>query len=214
MGWLGDLDGYLAMEDGILGACDAGLARLQGMGCQIETATLGMAPERVWKAWLVWRRVLVASRLAPFLLKQSNRAHIKPEALWEHDQAQGCSAAEFMAASVTRSQFHERMLKLFEHHDFLALPSTQVWPFDVGERWPRAIAGRSMDTYHRWMEVTIYATLAGLPCISVPVGFNQDGLPMGMQLIGKPQDDIGVLQLAAAYESVIGDWLSVRPPEA
>ena len=68
-----------------------------------------------------------------------------------------------------------------------------------------------MDTYHRWMEVVIYATFAGLPCISVPVGFNDAGLPMGMQLIGKPQDDAGVLRLAQAYEQVIGDWLAVRP---
>ena len=71
-----------------------------------------------------------------------------------------------------------------------------------------------MDTYHRWMEVVIYATFAGLPCISVPVGFNDAGLPMGMQLIGQPQDDSGVLRLAAAYEQLIIDWLAVRPPSA
>ena len=53
---------------------------------------------------------------------------------------------------------------------------------------------------------------AGLPCISVPAGFNAAGLPMGLQLIGRPQDDAGVLRLAAAYEAVIGDWLAVEPP--
>ena len=103
------------------------------------------------------------------------------------------------------------MLKLFEQHDFLALPAAQVWPFDIGERWPRQIAGRAMDTYHRWMEVVIYATFAGLPCVSVPVGFNDQGLPMGVQLIGRPQAEGAVLQLAAAYEAVIGDWLGVQP---
>lgn len=49
---------------------------------------------------------------------------------------------------------------------------TQVWPFPVGERWPKAIAGRAMDTYHRSMEVTIYATFAGLRAISLPAGFH------------------------------------------
>ena len=212
IGWLGDLDGYLPMEPGILDTCTQGLARLQALGCAVEPAALGMAPERVWDAWLVWRRVLVASRIAPFLLKDGNRAHIKPEALWEHEQAQSCSAAQFMAASVTRTQFHQQMLRLFERHDFLALPTAQVWPFDANERWPREIASRRMDTYHRWMEVVIYATFAGLPCISVPTGFNAAGLPMGLQLIGRPNDDVGVLRLAAAYESVIGDWLSAKPP--
>ena len=211
IGWLADLDGYLPMEAGILDACAQGLQRLEGLGCAVEPAKLGMAPARVWDAWLVWRRVLVASRIAPFFLKETNRAHIKPEAVWEFDQAQGCTANQFLAASVARTQFHQSMLRLFEQHDFLALPSAQVWPFDIGERWPQQIADRTMDTYHRWMEVVIYATFAGLPCISVPVGFNEAGLPMGLQLIGKPQDDAGVLQLAAAYEQAIGDWLAVKP---
>ena len=114
-------------------------------------------------------------------------------------------------ASVTRTAFHEQMLKLFETHDFLALPTAQVWPFDARERWPGEITGRAMDTYHRWMEVVIYATFAGLPCISVPAGFGGTCLPMGLQLIGKPQDDAGVLALAAAYETLIGDWLGVLP---
>ena len=68
-----------------------------------------------------------------------------------------------------------------------------------------------MDTYHRWMEVVIYATFAGLPCISVPVGFNEKGLPMGMQLIGKPRGDLAVLQLAYAYEAVSQDLVQRRP---
>jgi amidase len=68
-----------------------------------------------------------------------------------------------------------------------------------------------MDSYHRWMEVVIYATFAGLPCISVPTGFNAQGLPMGLQLIGRPHGDAALLALAAAYEGAIGDWLAVRP---
>jgi amidase len=212
IGWLADLDGHLPMEAGVLAQCAQGLRRLEGLGCRVAPARLGMPPEQVWEAWLVWRRVLVASRIAPFLLKDGHRAHIKPEALWEHAQAQGCSAARFLAASVTRTQFHQQMLRLFEQHDFLALPTAQVWPFDAGQRWPGAIAGRAMDTYHRWMEVVIYATFAGLPCISVPVGFNADGLPMGLQLIGPPQADAAVLRLAAAYEQAIGDWLARLPP--
>ena len=202
------------MEPGILDACASGLQRLQALGCAVEPARLGMAPERVWDAWLVWRRVLVASRIAPFFLQPTNRVQIKPEAQWEHARAEGCSANQFLAASVARTSLYQQMLKLFEQHDFLALPTAQVWPFDAAQRRPKEIAGRAMDTYHRWLEVVIYATFAGLPCISVPVGFNDAGLPMGMQLIGQPQDDAGVLRLAQAYEQVIGDWLAVRPSSA
>jgi len=201
IGWLGDLDGHLAMEPGILEICEAALRRFEGLGAQVEPITLGYPPEQVWETWLVWRRWLVAARIAPHLAQQSNREHIKPEALWEHDQAQGLSGAQTLAASTARSAFHRHLLGLFERHDFLALPTAQVWPFEAELDWPKAIGDRAMDTYHRWMEVVIYATLGGLPCISVPVGFGPAGLPMGMQLMGPPLADLAVLQLAHAYEA-------------
>ncbi|MEO6032388.1 MAG: amidase [Burkholderiaceae bacterium] len=212
IGWLGDLRGHLPFEPGILELCEEGLQRLQGLGCAIEPARPGFAPDAVWQAWLVWRRWLVAARIAPHLQDPANRAHIKPEALWEHDQAQGLSAAQVLDASAQRSAFLQQMLELFERYDFLALPSAQVWPFDAAQRWPTQIGGREMDTYHRWMEVVIYATFAGLPCISVPAGFGAAGLPMGLQLIGRPRADRAVLRLAHAYEQAAQDVLGVRPP--
>jgi amidase len=221
VGWLGDLSGYLAMDPGILDVCEQGLKRLEAeCGCAVLPQRLGSGngngqgfdPAEIWQAWLVWRRWLVAARIAPYLAANpGNRALIKPEALWEYEQAHNLSAAQALAASTQRSSFYQQMLALFEHHDVLALPSAQVWPFDAAERWPQLIAGRKMDTYHRWMEVVIYATFAGLPCISVPAGFNAAGLPMGLQLIGKPQGELALLQLASAYEKAAGDVLSVRP---
>ena len=88
---------------------------------------------------------------------------------------------------------------------------SQVWPFDATQRWPDKVNGVAMDTYHRWMEVVIYATFAGLPCISVPVGFDERGLPMGMQLIGRPRGDFELLQLAHAYEQVAQELLARKP---
>ena len=116
-----------------------------------------------------------------------------------------------MQASVDRSAFYQQMVTLFDRFDFLALPTAQVWPFPVEWRWPKEIAGRTMDTYHRWMEVVTSATFAGLPCVSVPVGFNAAGLPMGMQLIGRPRGDMKLLRLARDYERVAADVLAVRP---
>ncbi|KQP49950.1 amidase [Pseudorhodoferax sp. Leaf274] len=217
IGWLGDLGGYLPMEDGVLDCCAAALRRLEGLGCVVEPTALGTAPDPVWDAWLVWRRVLVGARIAPLLALPNARERIKPEALWEYEQGQGTSAAQFMAASSRRTAFHQHLLGLFERYDVLALPSAQVWPFEATQRWPAQIAGRSMDTYHRWMEVVIYATFAGLPAISIPAGFGQglhEGLPMGLQLIGRPRDDAGVLRLAAAYEAAEQALLRMAPPPA
>ena len=212
IGWLGDLRGYLPMEPGILDVCEQGLRRFEGLGCTVQPIALGTAPEPVWQAWLALRRALVAARIAPFLVNPNNRARIKPEALWEHDQAATLSGNELMAASAQRTAFYNHLLTLFEQHDFLALPTAQVWPFDAALRWPQHINGVEMDTYHRWMEVVIYATFAGLPSISIPVGFDARGLPMGMQIIGRPQADMELLQLAQGYEQAAQEVLLRRPP--
>ena len=146
------------------------------------------------------------------MLKAENHHLVKPEARWEYEQSLKLTGPQLMSASAARTDFYQHMLKLFERFDVLAIPSAQVWPFEISERWPQQINGGPMDTYHRWMEVVIYATLAGLPCISVPAGFSQDGLPMGLQLIGKPQGDFALLQLAHAYEQANLDMIRQRPP--
>jgi amidase len=211
IGWLRDLEGYLATEPGVLDTCEIALERFKDLGAIVEPVALGFAPERVWESWLVWRRWLVAARIATLMRRPENRASIKPEALWEYDHAQRLSGPDVLNASIERTAFYQHMLTLLQRCDCLALPSAQVWPFDAGLRWPAAIAGRAMDTYHRWMEVTIYATFAGLPCISAPAGFSAEGLPMGLQLIGRPRADAAVLTLAAAYEQAAASVLAIRP---
>jgi amidase len=200
------------MESGILDVCGHGLRRLEGLGCIVQPAALGIPPEKVWDAWLLWRRALVAPRIAPLLLNPKNRPLVKPEALWEYDQAQALTGPQFTSASAQRTAFYQQMLTLFDEYDYLVLPTAQVWPFDASLRWPSHINSVEMDTYHRWMEVVIYATFAGLPCMSVPCGFNGDGLPMGMQIIGRPQADWQVLQLSQAYEHAAQDVLQRQPP--
>jgi amidase len=219
IGWLGDLEGHLATEPGVLDTCEAALRRLADDGCHVEPARPGLSPAAVWQGWLHTRYWIVMARIAPHLAKPGARDQIKPEALWEHDEGRKLTAMDVVAASVARSTFYRHMLALFERFDVLALPAAQVWPFPAEWRWPQSIAGRPMDTYHRWMETTIYATFAGLPAISVPAGFSDSGLPMGLpmrlpmglQLIGAPRGDLALLQLAARYEQLAADVLARRP---
>ena len=214
IGWLGDLAGHLAVEPGILEGCEAALSGCAAGGACVEPATLGFSCEALWQAWLVWRRALVAPGVAALLLQPGAREHIKPEALWEHDSAAGTGVADLMQASVVRSSYHQHLLGLFERFDVLALPVAQCWPFAIAQTWPRQIAGRAMDTYHRWMECTLYATFGGLPALSVPAGFDAAGrLPLGLQLIGRPQGDAALLRVAAGYEATCGAWLARRPAE-
>jgi amidase len=202
VGWLGDLGGHLAMERGVLDVCQQALSRLEGGGAIVEPAKPGFDPEPV-------SAVLGADDAG----RAARRALVKPEALWEYEQAQGLSFAEFMRASVTRGEFYAQLCAHFERYDVLALPTAQCWPFALNETWPRQLGGRSMDSYHRWMEVTLYATFAGLPAISLPAGFDASGRwPMGLQLIAPPQGDAALLRVAQAYENVGGELLARRPP--
>ena len=212
VGWLGNLNGYLPMEAGVLEVCQDALKVLETTGCSVDTTHLGMQPEEIWDAWLVWRKALAGASTGAYAHLPNWREKVKPEAQWEYDQSLDLSGTQLMKASAARTRYYQSMIDLFESFDVLAIPAAQVWPFDIKERWPQNIAGRSMDTYHRWMEVVIYPTFAGLPAISVPAGFNAQGLPMGLQLIGKPKGDFELLQVAHAYEMATQDLIQKRPP--
>src|SRR6185503_8181544 len=85
-------------------------------------------------------------------------------------------------------------------YDFLALPTVQVPPFELETEWPREVAGIQMETYIDWMRSCSDITVTGCPAISVPAGFTPEGLPVGVQFVGRFRDDLGVLELGYAFE--------------
>lgn len=211
IGWLGDLDGYLAMEPGILPLCQQGLSVLEGLCCQVEPVSLGFPMEELWEAWTLLRSWGVAANLGEAYQDPQRRDLLKPAAQWEVARGLNISGAAISRALAVRSRFFLHMLSLFERYDHLVLPTAQVFPFPADWDWPKDIAGRAMDTYHRWMEVVILATNAQLPSLSVPVGFNDAGLPMGMQIMSRHQGELSVLQLGHAYDRATR-WPEKRPP--
>jgi amidase len=209
--WLGDFDGYLAMEPGILELCQDSFKAFESIGCKIEEAHPDFPPEKSWETFVTLRHWLTAGNLGNFYNEPARRQQLKPEAQWEVEGGLRLNAIDVYRASANRSALYQTANRLFEEYDYLLLPTAQVFPFAVDVHWPQEIDGRQMDTYHRWMEVCILATLIGCPVINVPVGFNQDGLPMGMQIIGRNHADLAVLQLAYAYEQAT-QWVSKHPP--
>ena len=119
VGWLGDLNGYLPMEPGILQACEQGLQKLTDLGAHVEPVAPHFSPEAVWETWLAWRRVLTASRIAPMV--ERDRDACKPEAVWEYEQAQGMTATAFLRASTERTVFLQQMLQHFDTEAIHAL---------------------------------------------------------------------------------------------
>ncbi|MCF5239128.1 amidase, partial [Pseudomonas sp. PA-5-4G] len=211
LGWLGDYNGYLPMDEGVMSLCESALGDFAALGCEVESCQPEFSLARLWRCWLVHRHWLVHGNLGAAYANPQKRALLKPEAQWEVEGGLGLSAQQVYQASVDRSEWYRALAKLFERYDFLLLPTAQVFPFDAQQAWPRRVGGREMDTYHRWMEVVIGPTLAGLPSMSIPVGFNPQGLPMGLQIIGPAQADRAVLQLAYAHEQLT-QWVQRRPP--
>jgi amidase len=200
VGWLGDLGGHLQFEPGITELCHDALRALETTGCKVCEASLSFPPEKMWETWVTLRQWLTAGDLQKLYANSANRDRMKPEAIWEVEGGTKLSAADVYGASAARSDFYRAISTVFENFDFLVLPSAQVFPFDAATHWPKTINGVSMDTYHRWMEVVVPGSLLGHPVVSVPVGFNAGGLPMGMQIIGRHNADLAVLQIAFAYE--------------
>jgi amidase len=211
IGWLGDWGGAYAMEPGILSLCEAALRQLEDLGAVVEALPPPFPAEKLWSAWVTLRAMLNAGAKRALAEDPARRALTKPETLWEIEQGLGLSAQAVYEASVIRSRWHAHAARLFRHYDALVLPSAQVWPFPADWRWPEEIAGRKMDTYHRWMEVVIPASLIGLPALSVPVGFGPQGLPMGLQIIGRAGDDMGILSIGQSWHRATC-WPQRRPP--
>ena len=200
IGWMGDYEGYLPMESGVLDLCQNALKTISDRGAIIENCLPDYNMDRLWQTWLTLRHWSISSERTLYDNAQI-RKQLKPEIIWEMEGGFDLSAAQINQAAVDRSVWYRALHRLFERFDFLALPTAQVFPFSADIHWPKAIAGKTMDTYHRWMEVVIGGTLAGLPVVNVPAGFDQRGRPMGMQIIGPMGQDQQVLEFAMAYEA-------------
>ena len=148
--------------------------------------------------------------MKPLYDNPQTKALLKPELIWEIEGGIDMPASRLSKAATARSDWYRALHKLLEHYDVLALPTAQVFPFSADVHWPKSINDKQMDTYHRWMEVVIGGTLAGLPVVNVPAGFDAKGRPMGLQFMGPMESDQKVLEFAMAYENAT-DYLDVRP---
>jgi amidase len=209
--WLGDFGGYLPFEPGVLDLCKGSLKVFEHLGCIVEEALPDFPIEEVWRNWLKIRASQVGARFKEFYNDPAKRALMKPELQWEIQSSARLTADEVSEASGARSAWYQAVRRFFERYDYFVLPSAQVFPFDVSIHWPKQINGKAMDTYHRWMEIAVPVTMSGCPALNVPAGFNEQGLPMGIQIVAPNHGEMSCLQLAYAYNQAT-QWVIKRPP--
>jgi len=209
IGWMRDYDGYLEMERGLLGVCEASLNGLTAHGAVIEDCRPDYDMARLWQTWLTFRHWAIGG-MKPLYDDPDTRKLLKPEVIWEIEGSFDMPASRVAEAAVARTDWYRALHAQFEHFDILAIPTAQVFPFSKDTHWPQRINRKRMDTYHRWMEVVIGGTLSGLPVVNLPAGFDAKGRPMGIQFIGRMGHDRRVLEFAMAYEAVT-EHLERRP---
>ena len=209
--WLGDCGGQIPFDPGVLELGRSALATFVEIGCTVEEAMPRYDMEQLWQDWLVLRAFTVAASLRPFHDEPRQRALLKPEAVWEVERGLALGADRIIAALEGRTRWYETLRRFMDAYDFVVMPSAQVFPFDKTLRWPGTVGGQAMDTYHRWMQITIPATMSGLPALDVPAGFGAGGLPTGIQIVGPNHGELACLQLGAAYDAA-SNWVRRFPP--
>ena len=206
IGWLGDWGGAYATEPGVLDRCEAALRVFADLGHEVTPLAPPFPAEALWQAWTTLRSWTIAGNLEPLLRTKPDM--VKPELRWEIERGLALSAADLCRASTIRSDWFRHTAGM--EVQVLALPTAQLFAFDADWHWPRQIAGVAMDSYHRWMEVVVPASLTGLPALSVPAGFGPSGTPIGLQLVGHRGRDAAVLNLGREYEAAT-DWITRQP---
>ncbi|WEX91609.1 amidase (plasmid) [Sinorhizobium garamanticum] len=210
--YVDDWDGYLATEPGILDLIESSFGAFERLGCTVKRALPQYDPAEIWQLFLVWRWWSM-TKYASLLDDPEKRKLMKPELIWEIEHGLKLSARDVTEAAEARVAWYQAVTAMFYQYDYVLAPSTQVFPFDKLIHWPSSIAGREMDTYHRWMETVAPWSMTGHPVAAMPVGFDGRGLPTGVQIIGRHRGDRAVLQLAHAFEKQTR-WVERVPPPA
>ena len=212
VGWLGDWSGTLPFEDGLLDLSQEALNEMSSLGAIIHDLKAPFAMNDIWTSWSDLRAWQISNGLNEIYEDLEMRQYLKPEAVWEIECGLSLSGQDIYKSALKKSKWYNSASQLFEKFDLLVLPSTQVWPFDLAEIYPVSINNQEMDTYHRWMQVTIPAGLLGLPVVNIPIGFGKKGLPAGLQLIGSKGSDGHILRIAQAWHEHT-NWPDVNIPK-
>jgi amidase len=197
--WSIDLGG-LPFETQVTEAVAAQRKAFEALGCVVEDATPDFSDaDEIFK---VFRALEFEAKLGRDLDK--HRALMKDTVVWNIEEGRKLSGGQIAAAETKRTALYQRLWSFMQTHEFLVLPTMQVAPFDIDKPYIDTINGIKLPTYIDWMKSCYYISVTGHPAISVPCGFTQAGLPVGVQIVGRHQDDLGVLRLAHAFEAASG----------
>ena len=194
--WSPDLNGAFHIDPAAINVLKKSLGTFTDLGCIVEEAAPDLTgADEVFRTWRAW-----AMHMNFGELYKTQRHQMKDTVVWNIEAGAKLTGSDIAKAEKLRTELYHRIVAFMGEYEYLLTPVVQVPPFDVSKRWVDEINGIKLPTYLDWMKSCYYISATGLPCISVPAGFTDDGLPIGLQIIGRHQADFAVLQLAFAFE--------------
>ena len=199
--------GGLPVDERVTRVLDSHRQVFTDLGCEIsEDEPDFRDADEIFRAWRGW---VMQCKFGQF--SAARREELKETIRWDIERGEQLTGPQLGRAELLRTKLYHRVREFLDRYDFLVLPVNQVPPFDVNQPYVTEIQGAAMHSYIDWMKSAYYISVTGLPAISVPAGFTDDGLPVGVQIVGRSLDDFGVLQLAHAFEQLTEFWKK-RPP--
>jgi amidase len=205
--WTPDLNGLIPVDSEVAAVAERGARVFRSLGAKVEAASPNVAETDA--IVLSTRGLMMATLHAEKLPRW--RARMQPGLVWNIEQGLTLTPQEIGRGEKLRTILWQRVRTFFERYDLLILPTVAVSPFPVEQPYPTEINGQSLANYTQWFFLTYAISLTGLPAISVPCGFTRDGLPVGLQLVGRRRQDAAVLRAAAAFERA-APWADQIPP--
>ncbi|MEU4832796.1 amidase [Streptosporangium sp. NPDC023615] len=201
--WSPDLGG-LPIDAGTAQVTADAPAVLAALGARVERVDVDLSDaEDAFRIYRAWYYALSYGDLP----RESLGANVR----WNVDRGLEVTGADLARAERLRSGLYRRMDDFFDTYDFLVAPVSQAPPFPVDAPYVSEINGERLPDYLAWMRSAYWISVLHAPAASVPCGFTPDGLPVGVQIVGRPFADMAVLRLAHAFERATGHG-SRRPP--
>ena len=197
--WSRDLGG-VPVDPRVTAVLEEARPVFEDLRCVVEEGEPDFSgADEIFMSWRAWYYELAYGDLL-----DEHRGEMKDTVVWTFEEGQKLTGPRLGEAERKRTELYHRVRKFMQMREFLILPVAQVPPFAVEQRYVTEINGVEMGNYIEWMKSCYYVTVTGLPAISVPCGFTPEGLPVGVQIVGRYRDDISVLQLARAFEQATG----------
>jgi amidase len=192
----------LPYEKAVKQTVDASRKWFEAIGCIVEDVEPDYSDAN--EIFNAQRAFFLEGMMGDMLKDMNVRRKVKDTAIWNVEQGYPQTGPQLARLEIKRTKLFHRIREFMQKYEFIVMPVSQVLPFDVNTEYVTEIEGVKMNTYIDWMRSCSYISTIGNPALSVPCGFSQSGLPVGVQIVGRHQDDFGVLQLGYAFQEASG----------